>query len=157
MITVFVRFYEELNDFLPHRRRKVPFEITLPQAPSIKDLAESCGVPHTEIDLILVNGRSVTFEYLVSDGDHISIYPVFEALDITNAVRLQARPLRHLLFVADSQLGKLTKKLRLLGFDVLFDGTWTKSDLVKRMIEENRVILTTDRGLLMQKIINRNS
>ncbi len=81
MITVSVRFYEELNDFLPRRRRKAPFEITLPQPSSVKDLAESCGVPHTEIDLILVNSKSTTFDRLVSDGDHVSIYPVFEALD----------------------------------------------------------------------------
>ena len=155
MITVSLRFYEELNDFLPARRRKVSFEVALPQPTTVKDLAESCGVPHTEIDLILLNGKSVAFDQPVAHGDHISIYPVFESLDITNAVRLQARPLRHLFFVADRHLGNLSKKLRLLGFDVLFDKEWTNKDLIERMINEHRVILTTDRRLLMRKIVTR--
>ena len=47
---------------------------------SIKDLIESFGIPHTEVDLILVNGKSVNFKYLINDGDDISVYPVFESL-----------------------------------------------------------------------------
>ncbi|MFV2005366.1 MAG: MoaD/ThiS family protein, partial [Gammaproteobacteria bacterium] len=77
-----IRFYEELNDFLPQEQRKREFTQELKKDRSVKDLIESIGVPHTEIDLIIVNGESVDLNYLVKDGDHISVYPVFESLDI---------------------------------------------------------------------------
>ena len=89
MATVEMRFYEELNDFLPADRRKTAFKHTFHGRVSVKDLVESLGVPHTEIDLILVNGHSVGFSYLVQDGDHISVYPVFESLDISPVLRLR--------------------------------------------------------------------
>ncbi len=155
MITVSLRFYEELNDFLPQKRRRVSFQINVPQPTSVKDLIESCGVPHSEVDLILANSESVTFDYTISDGDIISVYPVFESLDVSGAVRLQGRPLRHLQFVADTHLGQLARKLRLLGFDVSFEKRATREDLIAKMLNENRVILTTDRRLLMRKLVNR--
>ncbi|MBN2468602.1 MAG: Mut7-C ubiquitin/RNAse domain-containing protein [Deltaproteobacteria bacterium] len=155
MISVSLRFYEELNDFLAPRRRKTRFLKQLKEAPSVKDLIESCGVPHTEVDLILVNGISVSFDYRVSHGDDVSVYPVFESLDIGGLTRLQARPLRNLRFVADSHLGTLTRRMRLLGFDVVFDRTATQNAVVEMMLGENRVILTRNRGLLKQKIIQR--
>ena len=90
-----IRFYEELNDFLQQDQRKTDFSHKLKGARSIKDLIESIGVPHTEIDLIIVNGESVDFNYLVQDGDRISVYPVFESLDISPLNHCQARPLRN--------------------------------------------------------------
>lgn len=155
MLTITLRFYEELNDFLPLHYRKVPFQRILPYPTSVKDLIESCGVPHTQVDLILVNGESVAFDYLVSHGDIISVYPVFESLDISPEARLQERPLRHLQFVADTHAGKLARKLRLLGFDVAFDQHATYEDLIRQMLHENRVILTHDRCLLMRKVVTR--
>ena len=50
---------------------------------SVKDMIESFGVPHTEVDLILVNGESSDFSRLVQNGDRVAGYPVFESLDIT--------------------------------------------------------------------------
>ena len=104
---VSIRFYAELNDFLPPGRRQVSFELPLGRRASVKDLIESLGVPHTEVDLILVNGESVDFDYRVRDGDRISVYPVFEALDIGSLVRVRPRPLRQPRFVLDTHLGKL--------------------------------------------------
>jgi hypothetical protein len=56
-IEVTFRFYEGLNDFLSKSFRKRAFHICLNGNPSVKDSIESLGVPHTEIDLILVNGN----------------------------------------------------------------------------------------------------
>ena len=69
-----IRFYEELNDFLPSELRKTDFNHELKKLRSVKDLIESIGVPHTEIDLIIVNEKSVDFNYMVQNGDHISVY-----------------------------------------------------------------------------------
>ncbi len=101
------RFYEELNDFLPPPKRKVIFTHEWRGTASVKDLVESLGVPHTEVDLILVNGESVDFSYRPSDGDRISVYPMFESLDIAPVQRLRPRPLREPRFVLDGHLGRL--------------------------------------------------
>ena len=91
MAQVQLRFYEELNDFLPPERRKITFTHELTRRTSVKDLIESFGVPHTEVEVILANDRSVDFSYIVQAGDRISVYPVFESLDISPLIRLLQR------------------------------------------------------------------
>jgi len=153
MYTVELRFYEELNDFLPPRFRKRPFRVRFPERRSVKDLIEAQGVPHTEVDLILVNGESVGFDYIVRDGDRISVYPTFESLDISPVSRLDRPPLRRPRFVADVHLRKLARRLRLLGFDCLWNPKWTDAQLAAISAREQRVLLTRDRALLMRAIV----
>ena len=74
------RFYAELNDFLLPERCFTEFVYGFLDVATVKDRIESFGVPHTEVDLILVNGQSVDFAYRVQDGDRISVYPVFEEI-----------------------------------------------------------------------------
>lgn len=148
-----LRFYEELNDFLPPAQRKVAFAHPLRNGGSVKDLIESLGVPHTEVDLILVNGVSVDFGYRVQDGDRISVYPVFEALDITPLTHLRPAPLRVTRFVLDTHLGRLAAYLRLLGFDTLYRNDCDDPTLARISVEEHRILLTRDRRLLMLKQI----
>jgi uncharacterized protein with PIN domain len=148
-----IRFYEELNEFLPVEQRTKSFPYTLKQAVSVKDLIESLGVPHTEVDLILVNGHSENFEYCVRNGDHISVYPVFESWDISAVNRLRPAPLRDTRFVLDTQLGRLAAYLRMLGFDTLYRKDYDNPDLVKISVDENRILLTRDRLLLMHRQI----
>jgi uncharacterized protein with PIN domain len=146
--TVTLRFYEELNDFLPISKRKKRFEHSFIDRTSVKDMIESLGVPHTEIDLILVNGKSVNFSYIVNNGDDISVYPVFESLDITNLQRLRAKPLRKPKFVLDVHLGTLAKYMRILGFDTLYKNNYKDEEIVRISLKEKRAILTRDRGIL---------
>ncbi|EEZ93519.1 Uncharacterized conserved protein [Legionella oakridgensis] len=153
MITIQLRFYEELNDFLPMERRQKRFSHTLKQQTSIKDVIESLGVPHTEIDLILVNGNSVAFNYLIQDQDNISVYPMFESLDIKEPTRLRPKPLRATRFILDVHLGKLAKYLRLLGFDTVYETNLSDEAIVKRCQKEPRIVLTRDIGLLKNKCI----
>ena len=148
-----IRFYEELNDFLQAEQCKTPFVCDLKFGRSVKDLIESLGVPHTEVDLILVNGESVDFNYLVRDGDQISVYPVFESLDISPVIRLRPKPLRDPQFVLDTHLGKLAAYLRLLGFDCLYRNDYDDPILASISVEHHRILLTCDIGLLMRKQI----
>jgi len=90
------RFYEELNDFLPLKHRRQTFSYSFWGKPSVKDIVEMIGVPHSEIDLILVNGNSVNFCYQMQGGERVAVYPVFETLDISSIVRLRSRPLREI-------------------------------------------------------------
>lgn len=142
------RFYEELNDFLPARWRKKDVTHGFSGRPSVKDMIEGLGVPHVEVDLILVNGRSVGFDHPVRDGDRISVYPVFESLDIAPLVRLRPRPLRQSRFILDVHLGKLARALRLLGFDARYRNDLADPEIVRIAAEEARIILTRDRRLL---------
>jgi len=145
---IHIRFYEELNDFLPEEKRKKRFIHQFIDRTSIKDLVESLGVPHTEVDLMLVNGKSVNFKYLIHDGDDISVYPVFESFDITEVQHLRPKPLRKPKFVADVHLGRLTRHLRMMGFDVLYKNNFDDNEIVRISLIEKRAILTKDRGIL---------
>jgi len=142
------RFYEELNDFLPEEKRKVRFIHRYNDRTSVKDMIESLGVPHIEIDMILVNGKSVDFNYIVEDKDDISVYPVFESLDITDIQHLRSKPLREPKFIADVHLGSLARYLRMLGFDVYYENDYSDEQIVEISLNEKRTILTKDRGLL---------
>jgi uncharacterized protein with PIN domain len=150
---VTLRFYEELNDFLPQTLRKRSFTYGISQKQNIKHLIECFGVPHTEVEVILVNGRSVSFEHIVQADDRISVYPVFESLDVRPLLRLRPRPLRSLRFIADAHLGKLARYLRLLGFDCLFFNDAGDSRLVTLSVDQGRVLLTRDRNLLMRRVL----
>lgn len=145
------RFYEELNDFLPRAKRKKAFNYFFNGNPSIKDPIEALGVPHTEVDLILVNGQSVGFDYRLQEGDIVSVYPVFESIDISPIVKLREKPLRNSTFVVDTHLGKLVKLLRLLGFDSTSSDD--DAEIVHLSIQEKRIILTRNRQLLQRKDI----
>ena len=155
MGTLTIRFYEELNDFLLPDKRKREFTVPLHNRRSIKDLIESLGVPHVEVDLILVDGHSVGFDHLVHDGERISVYPVFESLDITGVQHLRPRPLRRPRFVLDVHLGWLARRLRLLGFDCLYERDMGDDDLARLSSEQNRILLTRDRGLLKRNFVTR--
>jgi uncharacterized protein len=148
MHKVYLRFYEELNDFLPEEKRKKKFTHQFIDRASVKDLIESLGVPHTEVDLILVNGKSVNFKYLINDGDDVSIYPLFESFDISDVQHLRPKPLRKPKFVADVHLGRLTRYLRMMGLDVLYKNNFGDDQIVRTSLKERRAILTRDRGIL---------
>jgi len=143
-----LRFYAELKGFLAPARRSGTVTHIFRVPGSVKDVIESYGVPHTEVDLILANGESVDFSYQVVDGDRISVYPMFEAFDVSALVRVRPQPLREVRFVLDGHLGKLARHLRLLGFDARYANDPTDVDLVAISNSERRVLLTRDVGLL---------
>jgi hypothetical protein len=147
------RFYEELNDFLAPERRRVAFDYSVAGKRSVKDAIESIGVPHTEVDLILVNGASVGFDRVLRGGERVAVYPVFELLDISPLQHLRPRPLREPRFVLDVHLGKLARHLRLAGFDCLYRNDYRDSEIINAAVAERRIILTRDKGLLKQRLV----
>jgi uncharacterized protein len=153
MKTAYFRFYEELNDFLPEGKKKKQFEHNFRGRDSIKDMIESLGVPHIEIDMILVNGSSVDFNYIVQDKDEISVYPVFESFDISNVQHLRSEALRHPKFIADVQLGTLVKYMRMLGLDTFYRNSYLKNEIIEISLKERRAILTKDKELLKRSEI----
>lgn len=153
--TAELRFYEELNDFLPQELRKRALAVEVDRARSVKDAIESAGVPHTEVDLVIVDGRSVDFAHLLRGGERVAVYPMFESLDIAPLVRLRPLPLREPRFVADTHLGKLARHLRMAGFDTLYGHDWDDERIVALSAAERRTILTRDKGMLRRRDVAR--
>jgi len=91
--TASFRLYEELNEYLPPGKRKTSFDVALNAPSTIGEVIRSLGIPPDEVDLVLVNGESVPFGHIIHDGDMISIYPIFESLDISGLTRLRDEPL----------------------------------------------------------------
>jgi len=148
------RFYEELNDFLPAGRRKVSFNQSFHGTPSVKDTIQAIGVPHSAIDLILVNGVSVDFTYRLKGGERVAVYPVFERLDISPVIQLRAEPLRRTRFILDVHLGKLARYLRMLGFDTAYSPEWDDDEIIQLALEQKRIILTRDIWILKQNRVS---
>jgi hypothetical protein len=154
------RFYSELNDFLPAELRSREFTLEILQRTTVKDAIESLGIPHPEVDLVLINGQSRGFDSILSDNDLVSVFPMFEALDISEVTQLRSLSLRRLhreifKFVVDVNLGRLAHYLRMLGFDTVFDRHLESDEELARISkEEKRILLTRDRGLLKRKILD---
>ena len=143
-----LRFYAELNDFLPENRRQREFSYGFVGTPSVKDVIEAVGVPHTEVDVILVDGKSVDFAHLLTGGERMAVYPVFERYDVSPLTRLRPAPLRETRFIADVHLGTLARNLRLLGFDTLWERDLDDDVIIDIAARERRIILTRDKGIL---------
>jgi uncharacterized protein with PIN domain len=143
-----IRFYAELNDFLPEDRRQRAFRHVFSGTPSVKDTIEAIGVPHTEVDVILVDGLSVDFAHLLRGGERVAVYPVFERFDMSRVTRLRPAPLRVTRFVADVHLGTLARNLRLLGFDTVWGRALDDEAIISIASGQGRIILTRDKGIL---------
>ena len=151
----YIRFYSELKDFLSVYNKQIPVRVEVAGHETVKHIVEMLGVPHTEVDLLLVNGKSVDFDYKIRVGEYISVYPMFESLDIRSISKVRQEPLRIPRFVVDIHLGKLASYLRLLGFDTLYRNDFQDDELAELSSEEIRILLTRDRGLLKRKIVTR--
>jgi len=135
--------------------RKRTFAHAFDGTPGVKDVIEALGVPHTEVDLILVDGESVRFSHRLSGGERVAVYPMFERFDVRPLYRLRPRPLRRTRFIADVHLGVLARRLRLLGFDTLYERHCDDARLAALSARERRILLTRDVGLLKHGIVTR--
>jgi uncharacterized protein with PIN domain len=150
-----IRFYGSLNDFLPPTRRQSTLISAFDGRPSIKDVVEALGVPHPEIDLLIVDGEAVDFSYHVGDGDRVAVYPPMQMLDVGEMIRLQPPRQTEPRFIADVHLGRLTAYLRLAGFDTIYHNDAPDDEIVAISASEDRVLLTRDVGVLKHTIVRR--
>ena len=97
-------------------------------------MAVPCPRCHREYDVTLFAfGRTIW----CACGARVGIEPRVHSLSSSAEKR----------FSADSMLARLARWLRLLGFDCAYDGGIADAELVRRAVEENRILLTRDRGL----------
>lgn len=145
---VTVRLYGALNDFLAPERRGTEFLHPFTGSPAVKDLLESLGPPHPELEVVLVNGEAVDFTHRVEDGARVVAYPAFHEIDVAPLVRVGPPPLEVPRFILDVGLGRLSGFLRMLGFDTLWRNDFADDALARQSREEGRILLTRDLGVL---------
>lgn len=155
MPTVELRFYEELNDYLPAAVRKRAYTRNFPRHSTVRAIINAEGVPADAVELVLAHGGSVGLDYAPRDGERLAIYPVFETFDLDGLRRIHGHALRQPRFVADAHLGKLAESLRMLGFDTLFRNDFSDDELVRISKREQRILLSRDRGLLNRAAVRR--
>jgi uncharacterized protein with PIN domain len=141
MSTAHFRFHGRLNDFLPRDQRERTLRLDFRGRQSIKHLAESLGVPHPEIGQVTVNGQEGTLSTITQDGNWVDVHP------IQNGCPIEPR------FLLDNHLGRLAAYLRMLGFDCLYQTDYSDEELAKTVRNEERILLSRDRRLLMRKVV----
>ncbi|MCU0595067.1 MAG: Mut7-C ubiquitin/RNAse domain-containing protein [Desulfobacterota bacterium] len=152
---VLIRFYEELNEFLPADRRKRDLEIPLKRRKGVRELIETLGVPTAQVDLLLINGRSAALDDVVREGDRISVYPVFERFNIRGVSRVREKPLRKLKFIVDSDLKLLGQAMGRLGLDVRFRDDLETGEILRAAKAEHRILLTRRNDLSRLQTMDR--
>jgi uncharacterized protein len=155
MVTVTLRFYEELNDRLAPALRRREFERACPPGATARQVIEAFGIGLDEIELILVDGESAAFDRVLREGDRIAVYPVFEAFDVTPLLCVREAPLRVTRFMTSGQLGALARLLRMAGFDTLCGAHLSSSAIAGIAARERRIVLARERALLARADVTR--
>src|SRR5438309_11488091 len=99
--------YSDLEFILGRTMPRQNIERRLREKTSVKDVIESCGIPHPEIDLILVNGEAVDFNFGVAGDAEIEVYPPGKQYPDFSDKRLQIPRLSR--FLTDGHLDQLTR------------------------------------------------
>ena len=108
----FFQFFLSLNNFLPPADKNVLLNYKFKDNPAIKDAIEALGIPHTEVDVVVVNKFPVNFSYRLNDLDRVEVYPVKADSVYNKRDSLTPDYIYPLAFIADVNLGKLAKSLR---------------------------------------------
>lgn len=141
-------FFGRLSTLLAGASEDTVITYRFSGSPAIKDSIEAMGLPHTEVDLILVADRSVGFDYRLQADDQVEVFPFGLAPELEGNVHLSPQLQDHPVFILDVHLGKLARRLRMLGFDCRDRNDYADAQLIELALAEGLIILTRDRGLL---------
>ncbi|HUI64789.1 MAG TPA: Mut7-C RNAse domain-containing protein [Bacteroidota bacterium] len=143
-----LRFYAELNEHLPAGMRQAEFSHAAGEGATLGTLLAEFALRGNEVDLILVNGESAALSHILRENDRVSIYPVFDSIDVTPLTKMDDRPRRRMRFVLDVHLGKLAHHLRMMGFDTLYRNDYTRSELLGIASRDDRILLSKSSSLV---------
>lgn len=153
MKTANFTFHGALNYFLPRRQKNKTITQEFDWDGSIKDMIESIAPPHPEIELLVVNGQSVAWDYIVQDNDIVDVCPDYDAVNLADKIRLIPPYQGRAKFILDTHLGKLAAYLRMMGFDTLYRNDYEDDVLAEVSHHENRILLTRDMGVLKRGLV----
>jgi uncharacterized protein with PIN domain len=144
-------YFGNLRKLLKRDYRQDLITYRFKEHPGVKDAIEAMGVPHTEVDLIVANDLSVGFDYQLQHDDTIDVYPLNITLPQIQLHHLTPQQPGPATFILDVHLGKLARRLRLLGFDCHYQNDLDDAEIMQRSFAEERIILTRDRGILRHR------
>jgi hypothetical protein len=147
-----ITFHGELSFFLKDRKEGTA-KYSMKRTAPLKDIIEALGIPHTEVGEIVTHGREHDFWYIPSNGDSIDVYPVESPCIVSLPTLLRPEPFPWVRFIADVNVGKLARFMRLMGFDTEYKNSWSDSYIAEKALREKRIVLTKDRDLLKRKVI----
>lgn len=153
MHTAYFKFHDALNFFLPRSQKNKVVEHGFDWRASIKDMIESLGVPHPEIERLVVNDIPVDFDYIVQPDDHVQAYPYVASVDNGETLALRPSFPGKPSFILDQHLGRLAAYLRMMGFDTLYRNDYHDEELAQVSHDETRILLTRDVGLLKRSLV----
>lgn len=144
---VVVRVPPPLRFLLPGRDRAAG-ERRLRHDPdaTVGHVVQAAGVPLTEVGDLLVDGAATTTGARLHAGSTVEVGEV-----------ARPQPVPPGGFLLDVGLGALARRLRLLGVDAAWSNDASDAALVARARDEDRVLLTQDRGLLMRRALPRGA
>ncbi len=145
-------FTPDLADLLRPRRCLVRYP--LDRRASIKDIIESLDIPHTEIGEILdSNGRPLDFAYLPQSGDRLTVRGPQAPVRLSTPTLLRPATLSEARFLADANVARLGRLLRLVGLDTAVVTDEADEAIAERAAAEKRILLSRDRDLLKRRIV----
>ncbi|PLY01911.1 MAG: twitching motility protein PilT [Desulfuromonas sp.] len=149
------RFHGFLQTLLRCAHKQGLLDYPVGESPAVKDAIEACGVPHTEVDLIAISGRCVNFTHRLQPGEELHVYPYDLLTPDVSGILLHLSSLPEFpgAFILDVHLGKLARRLRLLGFDCLYRNDLDDVEIIETALTERRTILTRDRGILKHSCV----
>ncbi|MEW5742002.1 MAG: Mut7-C RNAse domain-containing protein [Myxococcota bacterium] len=122
---------------------------------SLKDVLESVGVPHPEVDLVLCGSRPLTLESPTPADARVDVFPV--GAGPSGHARLVPTSQETPRFLLDGHLGRLASLLRMLGFDTRWERDADDAALAEASAREDRILLTRDLGLLKRSAVRRGA
>ncbi|MCI2237271.1 Mut7-C ubiquitin/RNAse domain-containing protein [Paenibacillus sp. TRM 82003] len=109
-------------------------------------VVQAAGVPLTEVGALAVDGSPA------SPADRLP-----PGAELHAGVVARPQPVPAGGFLLDVHLGSLARRMRLLGLDAAWSAHADDPDLVVRAREQDRVLLTADRGLLLRRALPRGA
>lgn len=129
----------------PGQREMEAVPVAFKGAPAVKHLVEALGIPHTEVGELRINGLQASLGDPLQPGDRVDV--------LAPGAGNGASPPDEPRFVADNHLGRLAAYLRMLGFDTLYRNDYQDPELAYIASQQERILLTRDRRLLMRKVV----
>ncbi|MCW8860441.1 MAG: Mut7-C ubiquitin/RNAse domain-containing protein [Deltaproteobacteria bacterium] len=149
------RFWGRLSKLVAGAAGETAIAYRFRGSPAVKDSIEALGLPHTEVDMIVIFGRSVGFDYRLQADDQVEVFPFGGEVARGGEVHLSPPLPDNPMFILDVHLGKLARRLRMLGFDCRYRNDYTDSQVIELAQAEGLIILTRDRGILKHACVRQ--
>jgi hypothetical protein len=139
--------------FRPGDRAGTAVRASLDRRASVKDLVESCGIPHTEIGYLGMDGKEVGFSHIPRSPGRLTVRGISPPFDVERPSFLRPEPLSALRFIADANVIRLGRLMLILGFDTALCRRGSDKDIARQAQTQGRIVLTRDTALLKRKRI----